>query len=274
MYGYGYFNSFKTLGGGATPVSYLVDDYSPAAAYSLRKLSSTATNCIRVRRSSDNTEQDIGFSGVELDASSLTSFVGANDGFVVKWYNQGTGGATYDATQSTAGNQHRIVTSGTIETVNSKYAVNALTRPPLSFTSLNYESAFTVAKVTTPNTVNYLVGFASGGILLRATATTDGFGYFDGSGWILTNANNNQHLGYLNRISGGSNIVYVGINGSNVNTSSAKVGAFVGSELGGRSVSTVTYLQGFTQEVILFGSDQAANKTAIESNINSYYAIY
>lgn len=273
MYGYGYFNSFKTLGGGATPVSYLVDDYSPTAAYSLRKLSSTATNCIRVRRSSDNKEQDIGFVGTELDAASLTSFVGANDGFVVKWCNQGTGGATYDATQSTAGNQHRIVTSGTIETINSKYAVNALTRPPLSFTSLNYESAFTVAKVTTPNTVNYLVGFAFGGIHLRGGAVVDTFGYFDGTGWNTANANNNQHLGYVNRISGGSNIVYVGVNGSNV-AGSAKAGAFVGSELGGRSVSTVTYLQGFTQEVILFGSDQAANKTAIESNINSYYGIY
>lgn len=273
FYGYGFgFNRGSVTS--VPPVSYLVDDYSPTVAYSLRKLSSTATNAIRVRRSSDNTEQDIGFNGTELDASALTTFVGVNDGFVTKWYNQGTGGATYDAAQASAGSQHRIVSAGTIEAVNGRYAVNALTRPPLSFTSLNYESAFTVAKVTTPNTVNYLVGFASGGIHLRGSAVSDTFGYFDGTGWITPNANNNQHLGYVNRISGGSNIVYVGINGSNVNTSSAKAGAFVGAELGGRSVSTVTYLQGFTQEVILFTSDQASNKTAIETNINDYYAIY
>ena len=49
---------------------YLVDDYSPTVAYSLRKLSSSATNAIRVRRSSDNTEQDIGFSGDNLDTTS------------------------------------------------------------------------------------------------------------------------------------------------------------------------------------------------------------
>ena len=46
--------------------SLLLDTYSGASvAYSLRKLSSTYSgSTIRVRRSSDNTEQDIGFTGV------------------------------------------------------------------------------------------------------------------------------------------------------------------------------------------------------------------
>src|SRR5210317_1231364 len=60
---------------------YLIDAVSSSSesAYSLRQLSSSATNCIRVRRSSDDTEQDIGFSSNALDTSSLTNFVGAND---------------------------------------------------------------------------------------------------------------------------------------------------------------------------------------------------
>ena len=63
----------------------LPDDYpGAAAAYSLRKLDKDyAGNAIRVRRSNDNTEQDIGFSGNELDTTSLKSFVGSNDGAVV-----------------------------------------------------------------------------------------------------------------------------------------------------------------------------------------------
>lgn len=58
----------------------LLDKFSGAAAgYSLRKLSKSATNAVRVRRSSDNTEQDIGFVGTELDTTTLLDFVNARD---------------------------------------------------------------------------------------------------------------------------------------------------------------------------------------------------
>lgn len=45
-------------------------------------------NCIRVRRTSDNTEQDIGFVNNFLDTASLLTFVGASNGFVVTFYDQ------------------------------------------------------------------------------------------------------------------------------------------------------------------------------------------
>jgi hypothetical protein len=79
---------------GPRPVIFLLDEYpNVKAAYSMRKLSSTYTGaCIRVRRSSDNTEQDIGFVNDELDTTALLSFVGSNNGYVTTWYNQkGTG---------------------------------------------------------------------------------------------------------------------------------------------------------------------------------------
>jgi hypothetical protein len=66
----------------------------PAAAYSLRKLTPNATNCIRVRRSSDNAEQNIGFvanvPNSPIDTGALLAFVGAGDGFVTTWYDQST----------------------------------------------------------------------------------------------------------------------------------------------------------------------------------------
>jgi len=66
----------------------LLDTYPNAAvAYSLRKLRTAFMgSAIRVRRSSDNTEQDIGFVNNELDTSSLTTFCGAGNGFVTTWY--------------------------------------------------------------------------------------------------------------------------------------------------------------------------------------------
>jgi len=65
----------RLFGGG---ISYVLDEYSgAAAAYSLRKLSSTyGGSAVRVRRASDNTEQDIGFVGQDLDETALMNFVG------------------------------------------------------------------------------------------------------------------------------------------------------------------------------------------------------
>jgi hypothetical protein len=70
--------------------SLLLDLYpSAAVAYSLRKLRTAYTgSAIRVRRSSDNTEQDIGFVGRGLDTTALLTFCGVGDGFVKTWYDQ------------------------------------------------------------------------------------------------------------------------------------------------------------------------------------------
>lgn len=101
----------------------LLDTYpNAAAAYSVRKLRTAYTgSAIRVRRSSDNTESDIGFSGVNLDTSALTSFCGSGNGFVTTWYDQSGNGR--NATQTTAANQPQIVSSGAVINVNSKPSV-------------------------------------------------------------------------------------------------------------------------------------------------------
>jgi hypothetical protein len=94
----------------------LLDQYSgAAAAYSLRKLRTAYSgNAIRVRRSNDNSEQDIGFIGNDLDTASLKTFVGANSGFVTTWYSQGDS-TSADFTQATAASQPIIINAGVIE---------------------------------------------------------------------------------------------------------------------------------------------------------------
>lgn len=91
---------------------FLLDEVTGAHfAYALKKLRAAyAGNVIEVRRSSDNTTQNIGFSGNLLDTASLLSFVGAGDGFIRTWYDQSGNG--YNATQTTAANQPKIVSSG------------------------------------------------------------------------------------------------------------------------------------------------------------------
>ena len=113
---------------------------SAAAAYSLRKLRSAyAGSAIRVRRSSDNAESDIGFSGNALDTAALSSHVGANDGFVVTWYDQS--GNSRNKTQSTAGAQPRIVASGVVEVLGSRPAVRHETGMGLTMGAGDYLTA-------------------------------------------------------------------------------------------------------------------------------------
>jgi hypothetical protein len=95
--------------------TYALDAISTSAyaAYSLRKLRSAYTgSAIRVRRASDNTEQDIGFSGEDLDTTSLAAFCSGTDGFVVTRYDQTTNGR--NQTQATTTAQPKIVSAGTV----------------------------------------------------------------------------------------------------------------------------------------------------------------
>lgn len=85
------------------------------AVYSLRRaVPSYAGKCIRVRRTSDNAEQDIDFTASTgfLDEAALTSFVGANSAYVTTWYDQSGNG--YNATNTNAASQPQIVASGSV----------------------------------------------------------------------------------------------------------------------------------------------------------------
>ena len=114
----------ENIGDYFTQNTPLLDTYSgAAAAYSLRLLDSTYTgSAIRVRRSSDNAEQDIGFNVFgELDTVSLLAFAGTGDAFVKVWYCQS--GNSNDATQTATGSQPQIVSSGAVIVENGKPAV-------------------------------------------------------------------------------------------------------------------------------------------------------
>jgi hypothetical protein len=92
----------------------LLDQFpNAAAAFSVKKIRNAYSgNCMKVRRASDNTTLDIGFSGDDLDTSSLQTFCAGTDGFVETWYNQS--GTSAVATQTVLAKQPKIVTSGSV----------------------------------------------------------------------------------------------------------------------------------------------------------------
>ncbi len=96
---------------------------APFRAHSLRRLRSAYTGAaIKVRRSSDNTEQDITFnSDGTLNTTALLAFAGSGSAYVTTWYDQ-SGNARHLA-QATTAAQPRIVNAGAVDTLNSKPSV-------------------------------------------------------------------------------------------------------------------------------------------------------
>ena len=91
------------------PMPFPLDNINANMLYfSTAKLSSDDTLAVRVRRSSDNAEKDIGFTGKTLDVQDLLNFVGSGNGYIVSTYSQGT----VSSSQGLADSQPLIVENG------------------------------------------------------------------------------------------------------------------------------------------------------------------
>jgi hypothetical protein len=145
-------------------------------AYSLRHLRSAYSgDCIRARRSSDNAEQDIGFSGGVLDAASLVSFAGGGSAFVTMIYDQ-SGNGNHLA-QATTGSQPRIVNSGVVDAgvifdASADLLVSPNSGTPSAFTAyLKAATSFsTGAQIFLEQSANYNIN--TGAILYLDTSKT------------------------------------------------------------------------------------------------------
>lgn len=104
-----------------------------AAAYSMRIPAGSAYNgpLIRVRRSTDNAEQNFGAAAVDangsrwLDTTALLAFCGAGSGFVTTWYDQSGNGR--NLLQGSASAQPRVVNAGVVEVSSGRAAIYTTT---------------------------------------------------------------------------------------------------------------------------------------------------
>jgi hypothetical protein len=281
---------------------FLLDQFSgAAAAYSLRRLRNAYTgSCIRVRRSSDNAETDIGFTptGV-LDTVALLAHVGAGNGFVTTWYDQSGNGR--NVTQATGGNQPRIVNGGVLTTRLNKSAVEFGYSSGVHF--LNYTqvadmyniapaSYFSVASKTALLGGSYInsrlislsrnanVDAGANGSIpiifaeqtLFSSSPPDvgtfdagarGFNKYtyDTTSLLTSIFQATTNTFYRNGVAG-STVTY---SSRSLNINQLRVGDQIASSAGA--------LNGFVQEIVIYATNQSANRTAIESNIMKCYGI-
>ena len=265
--------------------SGLLDDYSgAAAAYSLRRLSSTYTGpAIRVvKHDVGYPEMDIPFEDDgTLSVVLLEAFADGYDATVKVWYDQS--GSSFNATEDTVANQPKIYDS-------DDGVVMIDGNPALSFDGVddqfyaNHDDLLNQSRVdyfahyqTTdgvfmlfsdyPSRYSWAVhNFSTDTVLTTITPTPDL--YINGAQVAITN-------GVTTRDDLHTSIV--------TNAASAAAGALESTidanTMSWETFGFSTYLSirrfyGKLAEVILYNSDQSSNRTGIESNINDFYSIY
>jgi SPP1 family predicted phage head-tail adaptor len=284
----------------APSASLLLDLYpSAAAAYSLRKLRTAYSgSAVRVRRSSDNTEQDIGFVAGQLDTASLLAFCGAGNGFVTSWYDQS--GDARDAAQTTQANQPQIVSSGSLILENGKVSISydgtndTLISSNYNFGTTSY-SSFVVSRsgglnssgraIYTIKTINPSEnGYFH--LVFRNNISNNFRSYYSSDGaslnfLIQTPLNvfpTTQNL-ISNIVPTSGNITF------NLNSiqqdSDLAIGQtlnntifLIGNYYAGLIESENFFHQGTISELIIYMSNEQSNRTGVETNINTHYEIY
>jgi hypothetical protein len=287
----------------------LLDTYSGAlVAYSLRKLRTTYSgSAIRVRRSSDNTEQDIGFANNQLDTTALTSFVGANNGFVTAWYDQSGNGKT--AFQSTTSQQPQIVTNGSIDIIGGKPSLKFITGTSsnlvtsLSVPADDYMSSFFVTRLgngTGTGGYKYIVSIGYPGPNNNMFIVMRTGGSFIGGGWdasdalasaggynvgngpkIITNGhvyNTSAETTTISSVFLGQSGTGYYVNGNSTSNKTLTQGTpdvtNTSNTLAIGSIGGINTYDGYVNEIVLYKSNQNSNRTGIESNINGFYKLY
>jgi hypothetical protein len=254
-----------------TAIAPLLNTYSGAtAAYSLRKLRSTYTgSAIMVRRSSDNAEQNIGFdSNGNLDTVALLSFVGSGNGFVKIWYDQS--GNSNNATQTNNGNQPTIVSNGSVQMNGNKPAIYWDLGRTLVTNVNNIRSVFVNIKwITGSEGNNAILGHSS-----NAPYHT---GISSESGWILSSSYSDSPIRngslYLN---GNSKTLSTFLKNTDTNILVSMIHLSAAGYFNRIGTGHVigTNFKGYYSEIITYSTDQSANRSMIESNMNSYYSIW
>ena len=265
---------------GTQTAALLLDTYPNAAvAYSLRKLRTDYSgNAIRVRRSSDNAEQDIGFIGNDLDTASLLTFCGVGNGLITTWYDQSTN--ANNATQATAANQAQIVLNGNLildvntNKITSTWALDRYSLTSGISTNTQYLSVsmWRRGSVTTDRLIHL-----GNNIVLRTPLIWTGLASSYNVQSYMDTVVNHQQITTVGRcimtsLKDSANLKVAYRNGTQLTTTATEAPTAGTLDLFGQV--TTLFTSGQYQEYIYWNSEQSANRVGIETDINTYWDAY
>ena len=262
-------------------IVYLLDTYSAVAAYSLRQLKTGVTSVVRVRRSSDNAESD--FTADEITDGTLTTWVGANNGFVTKLYEQ-SGSGKGDLINTVAGQQPKLVNAGTVYTdtnglpyivfdaIDDDLQVNSLitasTQHLWAF-HVTHSTNYSITKDTGALTWGWRIVSSSGSVDDRHSSINSSTEYSSTAAATTTG----QKLITAEYEKGVTTKVYVdGVGATAATPANSDLRTTTGLVEINRTPGGAALGMEF-QEFILFETDQSANQTAIETEISTHYTL-
>jgi hypothetical protein len=260
----------------------LLDSYSGAgAAYSLRQLSwAYGGPVVRVRRDNDNAEQN--FTATEVSDGTLAAWVGAgNDGFVRTWYDQS--GNNRNASEPTQASQPQIVLSGAVITQSSE--------PSIKFDGSNDKLLLSINPISTQEFSIFTVvansNLAGNQEIISNWDANNGITsvFFGTNGSTVRFTDNFTSAGAFGAASALKEVTAISSAGDAITYLNGSQLAAKGSALSIRVLTTNWYIgvqgslgqefwNGHISEIILYGSDQSVNRSAIQSNINAHYSLY
>ncbi len=289
----------------------LYDDAS--VIYTLRRpaMSNLWTNAVaKIRRTSDNQTAFVFIDGSSIDdtislsslistssnttpsATTLGTWVGANDAFVEEWIGI-TPNNTIDndktAIQTTTASQPQLISSGAIILKNSKPAIDFLSDTrylqAVTNTDLDHGNDITILSVSNNNVLasigaimsttisvsERLVMFNDNRTTKRITRVINS-GFNADSDYLLQQNTVNQKL-LSSVVLGGSKSVTSFFNGAEQVTDTWQFIYFNDTLQIGVNQTSLSGLNGTIQEIPIFPSDKTADLTDLHNDIDAYYSI-
>lgn len=248
----------------------------PTVAFSLQKLKKgSEPSVVRVRRDSDNLEQD--FKPTQITDGTLATFVGGGDGFVTVWYDQS--GSNIHAIQDKILLQPLIVKSGIVHTTNGRPSISFY-HSVVSYLFYNYThatpvSSFLTIKQEESTGYSYILGASQSQVTSIAILGFNGNTVRNFLGAINQSGVSTKGDHSIYSIIQDSSNSTIRLNTSTINSTNNAVGVSVLSEnrIGGIGVPAAQF-RGVFQEIIIYSSNKYLSVNSIELDINLRYNIY
>ena len=256
------------------------------AAFSLRKLRTSYTgSAIRVRRSTDNSELDIGFTNQgDLDEATLINFVGVGNGHVTTWYDQS--GNDIHCTNSVQAEQPLIIKNGVILKLKGRpYVYFDGGSFLISTYNVSLQAATYIAVGGYDNVRPILIrgifgsGGAAGGIIAvnGNTMCADGAGAGGPNNSAVISLSRYNAIFQATYSTSTTNNSTISINNDAIDftgTGVTRIAAKLSIGNRGLSIAEDRTWTGMIQECIYYESLQYEIRPLMMSNMNIYYSLY